>query len=693
MTGTADQESNDDSGNSPFHEDAEQVLDRVTDAFFALNHDWEFTYVNPSAATLLNRSATDLVDNNIWEEFPEAADLAFKSQYQNAIETRSPVSFEEYFPPLEAWFAVRAYPSETGLSVYFRDVTVGKQYKERLATIHETTRQMMHAETPADIADIAVKSVRNILGFPAVTFYYWNDETGVLEPTAATDVIAERYEYDMPTLTGDESLIWDVFVDGETRVYDGAQPPHDEMYNPNPAIQRRVAVPLDNHGVFFAGSETRGEIIDVTVELLEILADNVTAALERAEREQSLIEKDEQLQHTNEQLSNLKDVNRILREIDQALIQATQRSEIETAVCEKLTDVDTYQLAWFGKPDSQTNEITIQASAGDNPTYPDQLVTLKRDDRPPIPAEKAIQAGDTIFTENILEASSQAPWREEALNKGYRSIASLPIRFHGITYGILEIYADHPNAFSDEERAVLRELGEVIGNALNAIERKKALLAETSVELTFRLTESESLASRIATQIDGKITVESLLPRSDDTWLVYFTATNTDPETVVETTRNHMTVESVEHLRSASSDHLFGLILTELPNLDFFAENGATTTSIKADPTETEFTVEIPKSANVRSFIQTCQTRYPNIELVSQQQISAGDSHATKEELIGELTDQQHKALEAALESGFFAWPREKTGEEVAESLGVTPPTFHRHLRVALKKVVSAVLE
>lgn len=692
MSGVNHGESRGDSKHCQCPGDAEKTLDRVTDAFFALNGDWEFTYLNSGTTNLLNRPDTGLVGKNIWEEFPEAMNHAFKPRFQTAIETQTPIHFDDYYPPLETWFGVHAYPSETGLSVYFRDITAEKRYTERMTRIHEASRQLIHTETLEDIADIAVESANDILGFPAVAFYYWDDKTGVLEPAAVTDAIAERYDYDMPTLSGNESVMWDVFVAGETRVYDESQPPCDDMYNPDSSIQSQIFIPVDDHGVFLAGTEIRGEIVDESVELLEILVDNVAAALDRAERERSLSEKEEQLQRTNEQLSKLKRINGIIREIDQTLIQATQQSEIETAVCEKLADVDAYQLAWFGKPDPETDEITVQASVGDNPTYLDYLLTAQRDDRQPVPVENAIQMDDAIFTENILDESSQEQWRKEALDTGYRSIASIPIQFHEVTYGVLEIYADHPNAFSDEERTVLRELGEVIGNALNAIDRKEALLADTYVELTFRLSESESVVSRVATDIDCELTVESLLPRSDDTWLVYFTAATGDPEAVLETAGQYLAVDNIEHIRSANSGNFFGLTLTELPGLDFLAEQGATITSIEANPTESEVTVEVPQSVHVRSFIQTYKARYPSAELVSRQQVSEENSGTSNDQLIGELTDQQRTALEAALEGGFFAWPRDKTGEDVAESLGVSAPTFHRHLRVGLEKIVSKVL-
>ncbi|GED31615.1 PAS domain-containing protein [Brevibacillus centrosporus] len=104
-------------------DNAYEILDRITDGFFAVDEKWSFTYVNSEATRLLFRDRNDLVGRNLWEEFPEAVDLAFYDQYHRAIREQTSVVFDAFFPPLKKWFAVRVYPSVTGLSVYFQDIT------------------------------------------------------------------------------------------------------------------------------------------------------------------------------------------------------------------------------------------------------------------------------------------------------------------------------------------------------------------------------------------------------------------------------------------------------------------------------------------------------------------------------------------------------------------------------------------
>ncbi|CAA9427855.1 MAG: diguanylate cyclase/phosphodiesterase (GGDEF & EAL domains) with PAS/PAC sensor(s) [uncultured Rubrobacteraceae bacterium] len=108
------------------------ILESITDAFFALDSEWRFTYVNSEAERVLQRTREELLGKNVWEEFPEAVGSAFYREYHRAFHEQTRVEFEEYYPPLKIWVDVCAYPSEDGLSVYFRDATERRQAEERL---------------------------------------------------------------------------------------------------------------------------------------------------------------------------------------------------------------------------------------------------------------------------------------------------------------------------------------------------------------------------------------------------------------------------------------------------------------------------------------------------------------------------------------------------------------------------------
>mgnify|MGYP000170255418 CR=1 FL=1 len=119
------------------------TLESISDAFFALDKDWRFTYLNSQAARLLNRPSADLIHNSIWEEFPESIGSLFEREYRRAAAEKITVSFESFYPPLNAWYAVRAYPIASGLAVYFQDVTEQKAADAAFVKQAETSRQQL----------------------------------------------------------------------------------------------------------------------------------------------------------------------------------------------------------------------------------------------------------------------------------------------------------------------------------------------------------------------------------------------------------------------------------------------------------------------------------------------------------------------------------------------------------------------
>lgn len=137
---------------------AQRMLDRVTDAFFALDDDWNFTYVNEEAVRLLQSSREKLIGESIWDVLPGTEDSKFGIKYKQAMDNQEPVYFEGYYPTLDAWFSVKAYPSETGLSVYFRDVTDSrkreKQLKRKVDQQEATTDLLRMALEGEDVLDL-----------------------------------------------------------------------------------------------------------------------------------------------------------------------------------------------------------------------------------------------------------------------------------------------------------------------------------------------------------------------------------------------------------------------------------------------------------------------------------------------------------------------------------------------------------
>ena len=168
-----------------------EVFERITDAFFGLDRGWRFTYLNPEAERLLERSCDDLVGKNVWDEFPEAVGSAFQREYERAARTGEKASFEEHYPPLDAWFEVNAYPSEEGLSVYFRDVTVRKRAEEE-------RERMQHALLESE------RRLRAVLARYSSDVVMFLDDHGVI--LHQSPAVERVLGYDPEALVGEEAF-------------------------------------------------------------------------------------------------------------------------------------------------------------------------------------------------------------------------------------------------------------------------------------------------------------------------------------------------------------------------------------------------------------------------------------------------------------------------------------------------------
>lgn len=118
------------------------TLESITDAFYSLDKDWRFSYINSEAERLLERSRDDLIGKNIWTEFPEAIGTAFDICYHQAAEGGSKVTFETYYAPLNNWFRMNAYPSPEGVNVYFQNITEQRRGEDQLRLMEACVARM-----------------------------------------------------------------------------------------------------------------------------------------------------------------------------------------------------------------------------------------------------------------------------------------------------------------------------------------------------------------------------------------------------------------------------------------------------------------------------------------------------------------------------------------------------------------------
>lgn len=124
-----------------------RILESISDAFFAVDADWRFTYVNRRAEEFWGRSREDLLGKNIWEELSVLRASGLQDQMLAAAERGATTQFEVVSHALGTWAVGQVYPSEDGLSVYLQDVTERKRAAEELRKSAERYRRFVAQST------------------------------------------------------------------------------------------------------------------------------------------------------------------------------------------------------------------------------------------------------------------------------------------------------------------------------------------------------------------------------------------------------------------------------------------------------------------------------------------------------------------------------------------------------------------
>src|SRR5512135_2743995 len=132
----------------PFHD---EILESISGGFFALDNDYRITYWNKAAENGTGLRSGEVIGQHVFEVFPNAEGAELGERYRLAMTTRTFQSFETSYKDerFEAWYDVRIYPSDTGISVFFQDITEKKReqrQKEILAEISKTINQSRHLD-------------------------------------------------------------------------------------------------------------------------------------------------------------------------------------------------------------------------------------------------------------------------------------------------------------------------------------------------------------------------------------------------------------------------------------------------------------------------------------------------------------------------------------------------------------------
>ncbi len=483
-------------------------------------------------------------------------------------------------------------------------------------------------------------------------------------------------------------------MDGEERFFTDVRN-SEHVADPDTAARTGLFVPLDEHGVFVVAAPERMSVGERKRRLIGLLAATTEAALDRVADRSGLCELERRLAAQTDRFERFDELLGLVCEVESILRSADTREELEQSTCDRLVDLDQYALAWIGTVPVDGDTVRPRAWADGDTTgrgEADYLDDRSLDIDGTSPAARALSSGEPVHVADLTDHLQGPDWARAAVERGYRSVFALPL-MHGETVrGVLAVYATTDHAFDDTIRETLSHLGRAIPYAVSRLEHDHATLPGGSVELELRFPDPGTFLHTVAETVDSPVEYRDVTPLGDGRTRVLFTLTDPPVETVSALEATSVTVESLDTVERGRDVTFRATLGTDtLPST--LVSCGAVPREVCARPGGTTATVRLTQGSDVRAFLDRVQGRY-DVELASRRDVDGrADTAATERALSRDLTDRQREVLHTAYESGFFESPRETTGVELADRLGVSQPTVTHHLREAQRRLFDALFQ
>jgi PAS domain S-box-containing protein len=123
-----------------------ELANSITDVFFAMDGHLRYTYWNKASETLTGIRAEDAIGKSIGEIFPDTTGTRRSEMvYRGVLRTQQPQTFVNHYDinGRHYIFEINAYPSQSGISVYVRDISERKRTEETLKHSEERYRTIL----------------------------------------------------------------------------------------------------------------------------------------------------------------------------------------------------------------------------------------------------------------------------------------------------------------------------------------------------------------------------------------------------------------------------------------------------------------------------------------------------------------------------------------------------------------------
>jgi len=354
--------------------------------------------------------------------------------------------------------------------------------------------------------------------------------------------------------------------------------------------------------------------------------------------------------------------------VSEELAAAATGEAIATTVCTHLTETAGFEFAWLAEQtgDGLTPRATAEISAAAVERQIDSHIES---------VEASLDVGDSRVVDDSTEP-----------------VALVPLVRENAVAGVIGVGVG--DGLTDAERTVLSSLGVQVGHAQIAAERKRLLLADTVTELELHCADERTFTAGVSAALQCTVELSGVVPVTGQSLLYYLMVEGASADAILSYADTDDGVADARLLEEHSDGVLLEVVVTDTPALHLVERGGRIRSVTAADGVAT-IAVELPGEADIRPTVNAVTDAYPETSLAAKRETERPVETDTgfRDRLSDHLSDRQETVLRAAYHSGYFEWPRGSTAEELADSLDVSSPTLHNHLRKAQQKVLTAFFD
>ncbi len=448
-------------------------------------NNFRFISVNPAFLRATGLGIEQVIGKLTTEVIPEPASSFVLEKYAEAVRKGQTVSWEEtsVYPAGEKHADVSIAPvfnakgACTNLIGVLHDITERKQAEKHieqlnraLGVLSDINQTIVRVKDSQAMLEAACRIAVGTGKFRMAWIGMIDSPTQTLKPIASSGMV-DGYldhlwiELDDPTTIGGPAA--QSILNGKHAICNDIQ--HDPHYLPwrDAALQRGYGssggfpLTVDGNvvGVFNLYASEPGFFTQDELAVLDEAAMDISFALEVNLRE-------EERRKAEAHVRQLGRVYSVLSDINQTIVREKDSQAMLEAACRIAVDKGEFRMAWIGMADPETHVLKPVASSGTVGGYLERVkIDLGGTGTATGPAALCFHSGEREIC-NDIEHELYRPWKDYALQIGYRSLAVFPLRCEGKTVGVFSIYANDLAFFDEEEIKLLDELAMDISFAL-----------------------------------------------------------------------------------------------------------------------------------------------------------------------------------------------------------------------------------